>query len=40
MTVMVDKESGRPIGRLQLSARDGRALEPTDLVIKDGRAGR
>jgi DNA-binding HxlR family transcriptional regulator len=39
MTVMVDKQSGRPIGRLRLTTRDGKALEPTDVLIKDGRAG-
>jgi hypothetical protein len=40
MTVMVEKASGRPIGRLRLTARDGRALEPTDLIVKPARAAR
>ena len=28
------------LGRLRLTARDGRVLEPTDVIIKTGRAGR
>ena len=40
MLVMVDKAAGRPIGRLRLTARDGRVLEPSDVIIKTGRAGR
>ena len=40
MLVMVDKAAGRPIARLRLRARDGRALEPTDVIVKTGRAGR
>jgi DNA-binding HxlR family transcriptional regulator len=38
MTVMVDKISGRPIGRLRLTSHDGRVLEPGDLVVKPARA--
>jgi DNA-binding HxlR family transcriptional regulator len=40
MQVMVDKAAGRPIARLRLTARDGRVLEPSDVIIKTGRAGR
>jgi DNA-binding HxlR family transcriptional regulator len=40
MTVMVDRTSGRPIGRLRLTSHDGRALEPGDLLVKPGRASR
>jgi hypothetical protein len=40
MMVMVDKAAGRPIARLRVTARDGRVLEPSDVIIKTGRAGR
>ena len=40
MQVMVDKAAGRPIGRLRLTARDGHTLDPGEVVIKMGRAGR
>jgi hypothetical protein len=40
MLVMVDKAAGRPIARLRLTARDGRVLEPSDVTVKTGRAGR
>jgi DNA-binding HxlR family transcriptional regulator len=38
MTVMVDKANGEPIGRLRLTARDGRVINPLDVEIKKGRA--
>ena len=38
MTVMVDKANGEPIGRLRLSARDGRVINPLDVEIKKGWA--
>jgi hypothetical protein len=36
MTVMVDKVDGEPIGRLRLTARDGRVINPLDVEIKKG----
>jgi DNA-binding HxlR family transcriptional regulator len=38
MTVMVDKAGGEPIGRLRLTARDGRVISPRDVEIKKGWA--
>jgi DNA-binding HxlR family transcriptional regulator len=38
MTVMVDKVKGEPIGRLRLTARDGRVISPLDVEIKQGWA--
>ncbi len=38
MTVLVDKADGKPIGRLRLTAQDGRLINPLDLKIKKGRA--
>lgn len=40
MQVMVDKAAGRPIGRLRLTARDGRTLDPSEVIVKMGRAER
>jgi hypothetical protein len=40
MQVMVDKAAGRPIGRLRLTARDGHTLDPSEVIVKMGRAGR
>jgi DNA-binding HxlR family transcriptional regulator len=40
MMIMVDKAAGRRIGRLNLTARDGRVPDPTDIIVKMGRAGR
>lgn len=40
MQVMVDKAAGRPIGRLRLTTRDGRALDPSEVIIKMGQAAR
>jgi hypothetical protein len=37
---MVDKAAGPRIGRLRLTARDGRVLDPSDIIVKMGRAGR
>ncbi len=33
-TVMVEKETGRPIGRLRLTAQDGRPLGYSDVVVR------
>ncbi len=38
MTVLVDKADGNPIGRLRLTAQDGRVISPLDLKIKKGFA--
>ena len=37
-TVMVDNAKGEPIGRLRLTARDGRAISPLDVEIQQGWA--
>jgi DNA-binding HxlR family transcriptional regulator len=38
MTVLVDKADGEPLGRLRLTAGDGRVINPLDVEIKKGRA--
>jgi DNA-binding HxlR family transcriptional regulator len=40
MTVLVDKVDSKPIGRLRLTAQDGRVIDPLDLKIKKGFASR
>src|SRR5580704_1872710 len=37
MTVLVDKADGEPLGRLRLTAGDGRVINPLDVEIKKGR---
>jgi DNA-binding HxlR family transcriptional regulator len=37
-TVMVDKAKGEPIGRLRLTAQDGRVISPLDVEVKQGWA--
>ncbi|MET1026073.1 MAG: helix-turn-helix domain-containing protein [Dongiaceae bacterium] len=39
MLMLVDKKKGAPLRRLSLTAQDGRALAPTEVVVKDGVAG-
>ncbi|MFD2064787.1 winged helix-turn-helix transcriptional regulator [Paraburkholderia solisilvae] len=38
MMVMLDKESGQPVQRLQLTSQDGRMLTPADVHVKEGAA--
>ncbi|WP_024512409.1 helix-turn-helix domain-containing protein [Bradyrhizobium sp. ARR65] len=33
-TIMVDREKGRPVKRLELRAQDGRLLTPADIALK------
>lgn len=33
-TILVDREKGRPVGRLQVLSEDGRALEASDTALK------
>ena len=37
-TILVDREDGRPVRRLELHARDGRLLTAADTVLKPRRA--
>src|SRR5262245_52321792 len=39
-TILVDKENGRPVRRLELHAQDGRLLEAEDIALKPRPAGR
>ncbi|WP_158808001.1 helix-turn-helix domain-containing protein [Beijerinckia sp. L45] len=39
MMVMVGKEDGQPIGRLRLTSKDGRSIDPWDIDVKDGVRG-
>jgi DNA-binding HxlR family transcriptional regulator len=36
--VMLDKENGQPVQRLQLTSQDGRTLTPADVQVKEGSA--
>jgi len=38
MMVMVDKDDGKPIRRLELAAQDGRGLTRADVAVKEGQA--
>jgi DNA-binding HxlR family transcriptional regulator len=38
MMVMVDKDNGEPLRRLELTAHDGRSLTRADVVVKEGTA--
>ena|SRR5579859_5924937 len=40
MPVMVETDTGQPIGRLRLTAQDGRPLGYSDVTVADGMAGR
>jgi DNA-binding HxlR family transcriptional regulator len=40
MTVLVDKADGEPLGRLRLTAGDGRVINPLDVEIKKGACSR
>jgi DNA-binding HxlR family transcriptional regulator len=37
-TVLVDRQKGRPVGKLELRARDGRLLSAADTTLKPRRA--
>jgi DNA-binding HxlR family transcriptional regulator len=39
LTMMVEKATGQPIGRLKLTSRDGRPLAPGDVITVRRRAG-
>jgi DNA-binding HxlR family transcriptional regulator len=39
-TILVDRESGRPVEKLELHARDGRLLGPVDTTLKPRPAAR
>ena len=39
MTVMLEKATGLPIGRLQLTAQDGRPLKLDDVIVARQKAG-
>lgn len=42
-TILVDREKGRPVKKLEMRAEDGRLLTPADTMLKPrpaGRAGR